>query len=247
MTIANNYYSGQGSLYLATRSVGGVPQGFLRIGNVPELAIDIATTVFEHKESESGSRGIDLTINKENKGTFSFKMESLSIDNLAMGLYGTKTVVAAGSVVDEPQKLYLEKNTPLNHPDASALVLKVGVTTKTLGVDYTVDLKNGTVAGVTGGSISDGAAVLISYSWAAATKLDVFTQNAPERWLRFNGLNTVDGTKVMIDIFKAKFDPLTGYGLINEDLGSASMKGSILADTLRVTGSKFFRQWNLAA
>jgi hypothetical protein len=247
MNTQNYYYSGQGSLYLAERSILGVPTGFVRVGNVPELTIDIATTIFEHKESESGARGIDLTITKENKGTFAFKMENLSLDNLAIGLYGTKAVIPGGSVVDEPHQLYLDKNTPLDHPDVSSVVLKVVAATKVVNVDYTIGPKNGTVAGVTGGSIPDDTTVLVSYNYAQANRLDAFTVTAPERWLRFNGLNTIDGTKTMIDIFRAKLDPLTGYALINDELASASMKGTVLADLLRITGSKYFRQWNIAA
>lgn len=242
MTIQNYYYSGQGSLWIAERSVLGVPTGFVRVGNVPELTLDIATTVFEHKESESGSRGIDLSLTKENKATFAIKMENMSLDNLALGLYGTKTIVASGAVGAESVKIYEGKKSPLAHPDVSAVV----VTGLTVTTDYVIDAKNGTIEGVAGGALVNGTAYSVAYNYAAASKVDAFTETAPERWLRFNGLNTVDGTSVVVDIFRAKFDPLTGYGLINEDIASASMKGTILADSLRVSGSKFFQQWNLA-
>jgi len=251
----NNYYSGQGSLYVATRSIVGVPLGFMRLGNVPELTIDIATTIFEHKESESGVRGIDLTITKENKGSFAFKMENLSLDTLAMGLYGTKSSVIAGTVTagaPDIVKLYWGKRSPLAHPDVSNVVVKsaIGGTIYDVTDDYLVDAKNGILTGVSsgdGGAIANATDVYVSYDYAAVGKLDAFMVTAPERWLRFQGLNTVDGTSVLIDIFRAKFDPLTGYSLINDELASASMKGTALADEFRLTGSKYFRQQNLAA
>lgn len=38
---------------------------------------------------------------------------------------------------------------------------------------------------------------------------------------------------------------MTDYGLINEELGSVKLNGTLLADATRLTGSKFFSQRNL--
>lgn len=257
----NNYYSGQGSLYLAERdSVTGKPKGFLPIGNVPELTINIETTKFEHKESESGSRLVDLTIVQEKKGTFEFTLENLSIDNLSVGLWGTKATVAGGTVAAAGETVPLPMGTvagmrfPLAHPGVSAATVTKddGTTPYVLNTDYTIDAKNGVIIVSTGSAmITDSAAAdttfKIGYTYAGYLKVDAFTQSAaPERWLRFEGLNTVDGSAVIIDLFKAQFDPLTGYALINEELGSVSMTGTVLADPLQPGNSKFFRQINAA-
>lgn len=248
--MANYYYSGQGSLYVAQRDASGNPQGFLPIGNVPDLTIDIETTNFEHKESETGSRLTDLTIVKEKKGKFSFKLENLSLDNLALGLWGTKATVAAGTAVSETIAIPtagLDLRYMLGNPDVSNVVVKdaTDVTTYVVDTDYKVDALNGVITPLSTGTITAGASIHVTYDHAGHTKMDAFTSAAaPERWLRFEGLNTVDNSRVVIDIFKAQFDPLTGYGLLNEDLGSVDMKGTILADTLRASGSKFFAQRN---
>ena len=97
--MANYYYSGQGSLYSAKRDAAtGKPLGFLPIGNVPSLSLDIEISKFEHKESESGNRSLDLTIVQEKKGKFTFSMESVPAENLAIGLYGTSAKVVSGTV-----------------------------------------------------------------------------------------------------------------------------------------------------
>lgn len=57
----------------------------------------------------------------------------------------------------------------------------------------------------------------------------------------------MDGSHVIIDCYRAQFDPLTGYGPINEDIASIDMAGSLLADSFITSGSKFFRQRNVAA
>jgi hypothetical protein len=252
--MANNYYSGQGSLLVATRTVAGAPQGFLAVGNVPELTIDIETSIFEHKESESGSRLTDLTIIKEKKGKFNFKLENLSLDNLALGLWGTKASVTGSTVTDEVVTVAaagLDQKYALAHPGVTSVVVKddvagaPGTTTYVVDTDYTVDAVNGAITPLSTGAITAAEVLHVAYTFASYTQMDAFMSSAaPERWLRFEGLNTVDDSKVVIDIFKAQFDPLTGYGLLNEDLASVDMKGTILADPLRTSGSKFFRQRN---
>ncbi len=86
-------------------------------------------------------------------------------------------------------------------------------------------------------------------NYGATDYMDAFTVNSMERWFRLEGLNTVisDGTKnnVIIDIFKASVDPLQGYGLINEELASIELNGSVLYDDLQPGTSKYFRQVNV--
>lgn len=259
--MSNLYYSGQGSLYVAKRNaVTGVPEGFIPIGNVPELTLDIEIDKFEHKESESGSRLLDLTIIKEKKGKFKFKLENLSLENLAIGLFGTSATVAGGTIaVGSPEVVAIPMGAKsmrfaLAHPDVSTVVVKdnAGSATLVLGTDYTLDAKNGVIIVPATGAIVTAAAsaattIKVSYTYASYNNLEAFTSAAaPERWLRFEGLNTVDNSRVIIDLYRAQFDPLTGYSLINDELGSVDMAGNLLADAFIVSGSKFFRQRNVA-
>jgi len=260
--MANYYYSGQGSLYAAERDpTTGRAKGFIPVGNVPELTMDIEVTKFEHKESESGNRLVDLTLTKEKKGKFKFKLENLTLENLAMGLYGTSATVAGGTVaVGSPETLYIptggkSRRYPLAHPDVSTVVIKdaTGVTTYATPADYTVDAKNGVIIIPATGAIATACSsaditLKASYTYAGYNNLEAFTSAvSPQRWLRFEGLNTVDGTRVVIDMYKAQFDPLTNYGLIVEDIASIDMAGDILADALVLSGSQFFRQRNVSA
>lgn len=258
----NYYFSGQGSLKMAERDPAtGNPLGFLPLGNIPELTLNIEVSKFEHKESESGARLIDLTLTTEKKGTFEFTVENLSVDNLALGLWGEVVTVAAGTVATgSPESVILAKfvagaQYALKHANVSTVVLKdsTGVTTYVLDTDYTLDPINGTFTPKVGGAIatatvSAGVTVKAEYAYGGYKRVDAFTRaDAPVRWLRFEGLNTVDGSRVIVDLFKAQFDPLTGYGLINEELGSVTMGGTLLGDATRLTGSKFFSQRNQGA
>ena len=255
--MANYYYSGQGSLLIAERNAGGVPQGFVKVGNVPELSIDIETQTLEHKESETGQRLTDLLIVTEKKGKFTFKVENLSLDNLALGLWGTAASVAADADVDDEVIVIPAVSGGrffnLAHMNLSAITAVkhnsgVDVTPYIAGTDYKVNLATGTLEIPVGSALATlGATVYVDYAHLGYTKMDSFmSANAPERWLRFEGINTVDDKRVVIDIFKAQFEPLTGYGLLSDDVGAVDFKGSILADTTRTTGSKFFTQRNQA-
>ena len=249
--MANYYYSGQGSLLMAERdTVTGKPKGFIKVGNIPELTLDIEIDKFEHKESETGSRSLDLTYPKEKRGKFKFKLENLNLDNLAVGFYGTSAAVVGASIVDEVVMAYLGKIVTLAHPNVSAVVVKdaaTGLITYTAGDDYILDAAHGSLELLSTGDIVDLANLEISYTYGAYINMEAFTaSSAPERYLRFEGLNTIDDSSVVIDLYRAQFDPLTGYGLINEELASVDMAGSLLIDVTVLTGSQFFRQRNIA-
>ncbi len=122
-----------------------------------------------------------------------------------------------------------------------------------------VDLANGVVvifstaeqtARSAAENIADaGALFIVSGNYGATSLMTAFTETSMERWLRFEGLNTAisDGTKnnVIIDIFKASIDPLQGYGLINEELASIELNGSVLYDDTQPGTAKYFKQVNV--
>lgn len=93
-------------------------------------------------------------------------------------------------------------------------------------------------------NIVEGQDLYLDFDNAASEVIHAFTDTSQERWLRFEGLNTVDDTRVIIDIFKANLDPLAGYGLINEELAAVEITGSVLYDANQLGTSKFFRQVN---
>ena len=73
----SKYFSGQGVVLLGDRDpTTGKGSGFMPVGNVSDLKIDIGTSSIEHKESQSGARGIDLRLTTEIKATVSMSMES---------------------------------------------------------------------------------------------------------------------------------------------------------------------------
>ena len=257
--MANTYYSGQGKFYVGDRidstnlSTDGVtfikqPDGLTALGNISALSIDIETTKYEHKESESGNRAVDLSIVQEKKGTFTMTLENVNGFNLALGLWGDSSVTTGTLIDDEEINSRFDLPVPLANPNILSITSvaddAVPTTTYTEGSDYTVDLVNGTITVLSTGTITDGQLLFVTYTPNASTKVEAFTKTSQERWLRFNGLNTVDDSNVVVDMFKCSFDPMTGYGLINEEIAALELTGNILLDDTQLsTASQFFRQF----
>lgn len=240
------YYSGQGRLLIGERnSTTGAFENGIAVGNVTSLTIDIAVTKFEHKESMSGVRAIDATVITEQKGTFKFSTESLSLANLALGLYGETSTTSSSAVVGETHAYDEGRIIALKKPKVSSVVVKVGMTTAVLGTDYLLDADFGTIYPIVGSSvITDGSTVTVDYTPAAVARMDGFTTGtAPERFLRFEGLNTYDGKGCLLELPRCAIDPMTGLEMINQDFGKADFSGNILQDSLITTGSKYFRQY----
>lgn len=242
------YYSGQGDFVVAERTTAGKPKGFTYLGNVSAMTVDIEITKFEHKESRSGQRAVDLTIVQEKKGTFTMTAEKLDSTNMALFLWGAETAPTGAAVSDEAVTAYLDKICVLANPNVDGVQTFTvngpgGTPTYVLNTDYTVDYVNGYIIPLSTGSISEDEALEISYTYKAREQVDAFTVTSLERYMRFHGLNTVvDGRKVVIDFFKASLDPLKGYELINEEIAQLEITGNLLYDSLQTGTSKFFKE-----
>ena len=68
------------------------------------------------------------------------------------------------------------------------------------------------------------------------------TSLSTEKYMRFEGLNTADGgNPVVVEVFRFIVDPLKELALIGDGIGQFVLDGNVLADSLQVTGSKFFK------
>lgn len=117
---ANYYFSGQGTVLIGERTAAGKPAGLVPVGNVSDLKIAISTSVLEHKESYTGSRGIDLRLTQETKATLSATLESFNAYNLALALRGDTSARGAGTATTEPLTVWYGKVLPLAYPNLTA-------------------------------------------------------------------------------------------------------------------------------
>ncbi len=239
----NHYYSGQGVVMLAQRDENGNPKGFIPIGNVSDLKISIGVSTLEHKESQTGQRATDLRLTTETKASLSMTVENFIAANLADALRGTDTEVAAGSVTDASITAYLGKVVSLPHVHVSNVKVNDGATQLVQGTDYWVNADAGSIrfADAIQG-IVDGDELKVSYSYAKQIRVDALTEGAKELYMRFEGLNTAEGNDpVVVEVFKFLTDPLKELSLISDGIQQFTLEGSVLADSTKTTGSKFFK------
>lgn len=241
--VSNSYYSGQGIVMLAKRDVNGNPMGFTPIGNVSDLKISVSVSTIEHKESQTGQRAIDLRLTTETKSALSMTVENFIAANLADALRGTDTLVAAGAATAETITCYLGKIVSLKHIQVSAVVVKNGAATLVAGTDYTVNTEAGSIKfAPTIGTVADGDELTVAYSFAQQQQIDALTEGAKELYMRFEGLNTAEGNvPVVVEVFKFLTDPLKELSLISDTIQQFTLEGSVLADSTKTVGSKFFR------
>jgi hypothetical protein len=233
------YFSGQGRVYIGARDSNGNPLGLNFVGNVPELKVSLSVETLEHQESTSGQRLTDLQLIKTKKGEFSCTLEELIAINLGLALYGTTTDQVSGTVTNETLatpmatgSLYL-----LAKQNVSSVFIKdSSPTPKTLPASqYQLNAKHGSLLIndiTTGGPYVE--PFKADYAYGAAQSTAMFTQPLPERWIRFEGLNTADSNReVVIDLYRVAINPAKELSVITDELLKFELSGQVLADTLK--------------
>lgn len=254
----SHYFSGQGRLIIGERDpVTGKSINLREVGNCTALELTVQTTKTDHKESMSGERAIDLTLVTEKSATFTVTCESISLENLALGMWGKVLTSSAATVTDEPHVAPAGAYIALAHQSVSAVVVH-DVATPTPAVipstAYDLDPEFGTlrfndtyVVPGTGPTLGQ---ITVDYTAAADVKTvhGLTEVMPPERFVRFEGINTVDGDLVLVEFPRASFEPLASLPFINEELASFEMTGTLLRDNLITgDGSKYFRQTYIEA
>lgn len=231
------YFSGQGRVYIGARDAAGNPQGLNFVGNVPELKVSLSVETLEHQESTSGQRLTDLQLIKTKKGEFACTLEELIAVNLSLALYGTTVEQTSGTVTSEalPNPVTAGSLYLLAKQNVSSVVVKdSSATPKTLPAgQYSLNAKHGSLSitdKTTGGPFVEPFKVDYAYGVAQSTAL--FTQPLPERWVRFEGLNTADSNReVVIDLYRVAINPAKELSIITEELLKFELSGQVLADT----------------
>jgi len=230
------YFSGQGRVYIGARDSAGNPAGLTFVGNVPELKVSLSVDTIEHQEAQSGQRLTDLQLIKTKKGEFACTLEELIPTNLALALYGHSTQVTPGTVTGEalPNPVTAGHLYPLAHQNVSAVQIQDSDSPpKPLpATQVQVHAKHGSVLildATTGGPYVE--PFTVDYAYGAAQSTAMFTRPLPERWIRFEGLNTADANReVVIDLYRVAINPAKELSIITDELLKFELSGQVLAD-----------------
>jgi hypothetical protein len=234
------YFFGKGRVSLATKdATTGLYKVFTWLGNVATLTVSLEVEKLTHNESYTGQNLEDVSIITAKKSNFVARVENFDIDALAFGLYSNKVTVAGAVITGEvlPSGLLAGDEVATKHPKISAVAVKdsaVGPATLSLTTDYTIeDAVMGRLKIVNLGAYTQ--PFKVDYTYGARKDLGMFLNAAPERWLRYEGINLANASsKVVVDLYKVQVDPMSELPLISDGnaVGGYDMKGGVLMESL---------------
>lgn len=234
MARQETYYYGQGKVFLAERDpITGAPGVYRWIGDCDALSLALEVESFDHKESYSGQRASVRRLYTGKEGTLSSTWYERSPENVALVLYGQAVNIAAGTVTGEalPLGIVAGDRVALAHQDVSDVVIGSLID----GTDYILYADVGAVEFLKTPDVTD-AALTVNYKYGAAVNTSMFTQNARDVALRYEGINLAEGGKrVILELYKIQLDPVSAMDWINTDTSLSGLETSagVLVDTLR--------------
>lgn len=231
-------YIGAGQVYLENLDNS---KGLVAIGEVPKLDLSVETDKKTLASNTQSGGGIADAVTRITAVNSSMEISSLSPKNLAMALYGSVNPVAGKAVTEEPQTAFPGALVSfINPPDLSQAVALTGLggtPVYVVGDDY--ELSPAGVKIKEGGAISAETAVLVDYTGLAHDVVEMLTNSGASYRLVFEGLNEARTDKpVLVELYRNKFDPTSGLGLIADDFGTLSLTGTVLKDTSKAGAGK---------
>lgn len=196
ITHTNNYTLGRGEVWFSryTNTTDYLPEGFRYIGNTPEVNLTIESETLDHYSSESGIREKDDSAPLEVNRTGSLTTDNIDPENVALFFFGSASSETTAASVGETDSLTSVK---LNHAymigattsnPAGVFGLDSGGTntveisggaTLVSGTDYSIDFDAGMITFLSGGTVTEGADIDITYDLAANTRSHVISGSEP--------------------------------------------------------------------
>lgn len=227
-------FSFQGKLYLSTRLPGGRPGALRWVGDAPKCDLTLKTETETRKESYSGNRLTSAVLQKGKEAELTVAINWADIDNLLLGLYASKSTIAAGTVTGEafPPNLAANDVVALDRGTISQLVVTdSNATPVTLAANTHYRIESARAGLV---RLLDLATFTLplraAYRHGARTSVAMLTTPAPERFLFLDGVNAIDNAPVQVRLYRVQFNPVSNLGLIHESFGQFELSASVLFD-----------------
>jgi hypothetical protein len=237
-------FSGQGKVLVGLRNTNGTP-GLLRwLGNANTFTFTPTEDTEQRNESFSGNRLPLRTLTRSRNGALAIKFDEFTNDNLALGMVASVTAVSAASQITGytfPTGAKVGNFLTVPHKNLSGVVIKDSSgSPKTLTADtnYRLDAFAGTAELL---DITTGGAFVqpfkADFTPGAYTKMGALNQAAPELYVRFDGVNTDDGSRVIGDFYRVRMKLMKEFVLISDNYVDFELEGSLLADPTKAANS----------
>ena len=235
-------FSFQGKVSLAKiDNATGAVGAYRPIGNVPEFTIEMDSDQVDHFESMSGARTKDAVLVRAKSMTLAGQIEEASSENLAWATNGrikqitggakTGDTSPTGMVAGSVWALKGQKITGLTITDSDTPANTVSPS------DYALDADFGSVTMLDVAGYEQ--PFIAAYTDGNTTAVTFMTDDTQLYALRFEGINTVDGKKVLVELYRTQKDPTGSIPLINEEFGQLSIAGEALADSTKTVDGNF--------
>ncbi|TQI78699.1 hypothetical protein FHU10_1260 [Serratia fonticola] len=221
----------QGAVNLATRLTSATvrPGPFRFVGQTDACSVELGAETVTQIENYTGQRLPIGELSLGKSGSISMTLKDWTLENLALAMYGKVVKNPSGTVTSEPlpSDVAVGDRIRLDHPFISDVVL-TDTDPLVPGTDYIVDSPS---AGIIKLLTPAALTATVAYSYASNEMLGLFTSSPPERWMLFDGINTENEERVVIQFYRVKFSPVSDLSLLhNEGYGELPITANVLAD-----------------
>lgn len=229
-------FSLQGKIYLGD-NVNGKPRNLKWVGDQSSLNISIEAQFEERKENYSGQRNTSVRLKQGSAVNPELVLRYLTPDNILLGVHGKLNKVAAGTVTAEafPNNVVANELVVLDKTNISNLVLTDSktptATTLVEGTHYEIESAIGGMIKILNVT-SLTQPIKAAYSNGGSTSVSMLTAQPPVRYLYMEAINTVDGRRAIVHLYKVQINPLSQLPLTSENLADFTLSASCLSDSV---------------
>lgn len=235
---SNDYFSGRGRLFMATRDGSGQNGPLEFLGDVSDFSVGGGQEFLDFNESISGFDTRVLHLATGTNNTYSMTMRAFTAKNMARVMQGTVMNGAgtAGTVTGELHQAYNNSTFPLRYTNVSTVVVSAGGTTLVAGTDYTVNPIAGSVTILPGSTAIAGTGptqVSVSYAYAAGAggTIQALKGGIQEYVLYAELTSRTNGRAYTFLAPRVTVDLASDIVLLGGDVGSLETGGAILPAT----------------
>lgn len=228
-------FSFQGKVWLAERDASGNALKPVWVGNAPELTLNLQTNNTQKMESYTGNRLQIGELTGAKTASINLTLDEWTLITLGLALYSSTVNIATDSVTAEAIPTPTEGDfIRLAHAFISNLVLtdSADPTPQALVLDTDYRIESASAGIIELLATPADAPVTAAYDYDAVDSVTLFTSAPPVRWLMLDGINTDNNERVLVDLYKVKFNPVGNLALITDEYGNIALTGSVLYDPL---------------
>jgi hypothetical protein len=233
---AQDLFSFQGKVFLAQRQSNGKPGPLRWVGNAPQLQLQLEVQNSDKTESFSGNRLLYGRLAQSKTANVNLTLDEATPENIAEGLYSIPATLPAGAVNSEllPPGLTAGDLIALDRGWVSDLALTDSATppAPVPAANWWIESPS---AGLVGLRKVEGLTqpLKATYKHGETVNIALFNTPAPERMLFLDGINTVNGRRAKVTLYRVAFNPIEQLDLISEEWGSLQLSGAALFDETR--------------